>query len=76
MILDEPTVGVDPILRHRIWNILEDYVSDQRASVLITTHYIEETRRAQRVGFMRRGHLLAENSPANLLKMYQVSHFS
>lgn len=73
LILDEPTVGVDPVLRERIWSVLSDYVSDSRASVLITTHYIEETRRAQRVGFMRRGHLLAEDSPDTLLRRYQVS---
>lgn len=73
LILDEPTVGVDPVLRERIWSILLDYVSDKRASVLITTHYIEETRRAQRVGFMRRGHLLAEDSPNKLILKYEVS---
>lgn len=74
MILDEPTVGVDPLLRQRIWKILTDYVTDCRASVLITTHYIEETRKAQIVGFMRRGHLLVEDNPNTLIKKFKASN--
>jgi len=49
LILDEPTVGVDSLLRCRIWNYLEDLCKNQGTTVLITTHYTEEARNAFRV---------------------------
>lgn len=49
LILDEPTVGVDPVLRQLIWDHFLDVVSDGRTSVIITTHYIDETRQANLV---------------------------
>ena len=42
LILDEPTAGVDPILRSNIWKFLERLSSEQGTTILITTHYIEE----------------------------------
>lgn len=53
-----------------MWQILTDYVNDCRASVLITTHYIEESRRAQICGFLRRGFILAEDNPEKLIQSY------
>ena len=49
LILDEPTVGVDPILRSEIWKHLLD-LSSKGTSIIITTHYIEEARQAHIVG--------------------------
>jgi ABC-type multidrug transport system ATPase subunit len=46
LILDEPTVGVDPILRERIWDHLVEVTSKASMAVIITTHYIEEARQA------------------------------
>nr|XP_015218773.1 PREDICTED: ABC transporter G family member 20-like [Lepisosteus oculatus] len=46
LILDEPTVGVDPVLRAKIWQHLVEIVKDGQVSVIITTHYIEEARQA------------------------------
>lgn len=57
LILDEPTVGVDPVLRARIWEHLVE-ISKLGISVIITTHYIEEAAMANRVGMMRDGVLL------------------
>ncbi|XP_021960922.1 ABC transporter G family member 20 isoform X3 [Folsomia candida] len=71
LILDEPTVGVDPLLRQNIWNHLSSLVSTGRTTVIITTHYIEEAKQANRIGLMRSGRLLAEDSPPNLLKVHQ-----
>lgn len=51
LILDEPTVGVDPILRQNIWDHLVDIANLQKRTVIITTHYIEETRQAHVVSF-------------------------
>jgi len=66
LLLDEPTVGVDPELRTRIWSHLTE-VADGGSTVIITTHYIEEARRAHRVGLMRHGVLLAEDDPQTLM---------
>nr|CAI5851706.1 unnamed protein product [Callosobruchus analis] len=46
LILDEPTVGVDPLLRQSIWNHLVQITKDGNKTVIITTHYIEEARQA------------------------------
>lgn len=49
LILDEPTVGVDPLLRQNIWNHLVEITKHGRTTVIITTHYIDETRQAHLV---------------------------
>lgn len=49
LILDEPTVGVDPLLRQNIWNHLVDITKHGKTTVIITTHYIDETRQAHLV---------------------------
>ncbi|XP_057380008.1 ABC transporter G family member 20-like [Daphnia carinata] len=72
LILDEPTVGVDPLLRHSIWNHLVRQSDEHGRTVIITTHYIEEARQADTIGMMRSGRLLAEESPENLLKNYRL----
>ncbi|KAG7190145.1 hypothetical protein KM043_006275 [Ampulex compressa] len=70
LILDEPTVGVDPLLRQSIWNHLVQITKDGNKTVIITTHYIEEARQAHTIGLMRSGRLLAEESPRTLLTLY------
>ncbi|XP_057369451.1 ABC transporter G family member 23-like [Daphnia carinata] len=73
LILDEPTVGVDPVLRHSIWNHLIRQSVEHGRTVIVTTHYIEEARNAHTVGMMRSGRLLVEDSPENLLRKFQLS---
>ncbi|XP_050483054.1 ABC transporter G family member 23 [Bombus huntii] len=72
MILDEPTVGVDPVLRQNIWDHLVDLTKNSNKTIIITTHYIEETRQAGIIGLMRSGRLLAEESPTRLMEMHNV----
>lgn len=72
LILDEPTVGVDPVLREKIWAYLVETVHSEKIAVIITTHYIEEAKQADRIGLMRGGKLLAEESPARLLSFFQT----
>ena len=67
LILDEPTVGLDPILREKIWTYLVETTRTSKLAVIITTHYIEEAKQASCVGLMRNGILLAEDKPANIL---------
>lgn len=52
LILDEPTVGVDPLLRHTIWEHLIEISKGGNTTVIITTHYIDETRQAHLVSFI------------------------
>lgn len=70
VILDEPTVGVDSMLRHRIWLHLDRMCSEEGTSVIITTHYIEEAKEAKTVGFVESGSILAQSSPKHLQQQY------
>jgi ABC-type multidrug transport system ATPase subunit len=72
LILDEPTVGVDPLLRTRIWDFLIDLTKKKNTTVLITTHYIEEAKQSTHVGLMRKGLLVAEDTPYNLLTKFNT----
>lgn len=72
LILDEPTVGVDPILRQSIWDHLVHITKDGNKTIIITTHYIEETRQANIIGLMRNGKFLAEESPSKLMEMHRL----
>lgn len=67
LFLDEPTVGVDPVLRNEFWDSFRAR-ADAGASLLITTHHIEEARRCDRVGLLWRGRMLREGPPAQLLE--------
>ncbi|XP_066602988.1 ABC transporter G family member 20-like [Prorops nasuta] len=71
LILDEPTVGLDPVLRDNIWQYLVNITENEGTTVVITTHYIEETKDADKIGLMRCGKLLAEASPNQLLDRFQ-----
>ena len=71
LILDEPTVGVDPLLRQTIWRHLTKISRTTTTTIIITTHYVEEARQAHRVGMMRFGRLLAEDAPAALIETYK-----
>lgn len=70
LILDEPTVGVDPLLRQSIWHYLITLTHREAISVIITTHYIEEARLANLVGLMRQGRMLAQASPDTLMHQH------
>lgn len=72
LILDEPTVGVDPLLRQSIWEHLVMVANGGKTTIIITTHYIEEARQAHVVGLMRNGRLLAEDSPEHMLTIHNL----
>jgi ABC-type multidrug transport system ATPase subunit len=72
LILDEPTVGVDPVLRKAIWEHLDALCHEDGLTVIITTHYIEEARTAETVGLMRFGRLLVQNNPDALLEQHNL----
>lgn len=67
LFLDEPTVGVDPALRVSFWDHFQA-LKKEGVTILITTHYMDEARRCDRVGFMREGALMTEGGPEELLR--------
>jgi len=67
LFLDEPTVGVDPELRLSFWDYFNQ-LREKGVTILITTHYMDEARHCDRIGFMQRGHLIAEDTPTELLR--------
>jgi ABC-2 type transport system ATP-binding protein len=68
LLLDEPTVGVDPELRVSFWDYFND-IKSQGRTIVITTHYMDEAGRCERIGFMHNGRLIAEGKPGELLEM-------
>lgn len=68
LILDEPTVGVDPLLRNKIWEHLLELSQTKNVTVLLSTHYIQEAQQSNCLGIMRNGTQIAEDSPKNILR--------
>src|SRR5260370_1225585 len=67
LFLDEPTTGLDPDIRLRLWDDLATLVRDDGLSILLTTHYLEEAARlADRVAIIDRGRVVATGHPEAL----------
>lgn len=72
LILDEPTAGVDLVLRHELWRYLRRLHGEEGLTVLLTTHYIEEAEAlCERIAFIRGGRITAEGTPAELTARYR-----
>lgn len=67
LILDEPTVGIDPVLRLSIWKELEQ-LSETGTTILVTTHVMDEAARCHTLGLLRDGSILAYGSPEQLMR--------
>lgn len=65
LLLDEPTVGVDPVLRIRLWEHFRT-LNEQGTTILITTHVMDEAERCDRVVFLSEGRVIASGTPAEL----------
>jgi len=65
--LDEPTSGVSPTSRRQFFNIIQN-LSNQGTTVIVTTHFMDEAERCDRIAFMSEGRLLAMDTPDNLKK--------
>jgi ABC-2 type transport system ATP-binding protein len=65
LLLDEPTVGIDPQLRATFWAYFRQ-LAGEGATLMISSHVMDEAERCDRLGFLRRGRLLAEGSAAEL----------
>lgn len=67
LLLDEPTVGIDPELRQSFWEAFTR-MAGEGTSLIISTHYLEEAGRCRRLAMLRDGRLLVEESPARILE--------
>jgi len=65
LLLDEPTIGLDPALRIEFWDHF-DSLNRAGRTILLTTHYLTEAERCSRVGMMKLGRLVADGTPAQL----------
>jgi len=65
LLLDEPTVGVDPELRRALWDHFDD-LNARGVTFVISTHVMDEVERCDRVAFLRAGRLIAEGTPQDL----------
>jgi ribosome-dependent ATPase len=68
LILDEPTSGVDPLARDRFWELLIDLSRNQGVTIFVSTHFMNEAERCDRITLMDSGRALATDTPANLVK--------
>ncbi|KAF4407453.1 ATP-binding cassette domain-containing protein [Streptomyces lycii] len=66
LVLDEPTVGLDPVLRRDLWNLFHRLAADRGTTLLVSSHVMDEAERCQRLLLMRAGRILADDVPAAL----------
>ncbi len=70
LFLDEPTTGLDPKTRQSVWRMIEELRRQTGMTVFLTTHYMEEANRADRVVIMDSGRIAASDTPNNLKNLY------
>ncbi len=66
VLLDEPTLGVDPVSRREFWNLLGNLRVEKGTTVFVCTPYMDEAERCVRIGLMYEGKLIADDTPANI----------
>ena len=67
LILDEPTSGVDPLARDRFWELLIDLSRNEGVTIFVSTHFMNEAERCDRISLMDSGRVLATDTPAGLI---------
>jgi len=73
LILDEPTSGVDPIARDRIWQLMIDLSRNDHVTIFVSTHFMNEAGRCDRISLMNAGKVLVTNVPAELVRQRGVA---
>ncbi|MGC9500314.1 ABC transporter ATP-binding protein [Streptomyces sp. WG7] len=63
LVLDEPTVGLDPVLRRDLWTLFHSLAADRGTTLLVSSHVMDEAERCHRLLLMREGGILAEGTP-------------
>jgi ABC-2 type transport system ATP-binding protein len=69
LFLDEPTAGVDPAVRKQLWDFFYE-LADRGTTLFITTHYMEEAERCDRLAFLHRGRLVADGTPDDIKQSF------
>ncbi|MDY0133756.1 MAG: ABC transporter ATP-binding protein [Acholeplasmatales bacterium] len=70
LFLDEPTAGLDPIIRNQVWHILTTLMHENDLTIFLTTHYMEEVLNSNYVVILDEGNIVAEGTPDNLKDLY------
>jgi ribosome-dependent ATPase len=68
LILDEPTSGVDPVARDSFWQLLIDLSRRDKVTIFISTHFVNESQRCDRISLMHAGRVLVSDTPAGLVE--------
>ncbi|HYX64045.1 MAG TPA: ATP-binding cassette domain-containing protein, partial [Burkholderiales bacterium] len=68
LILDEPTSGVDPVARDAFWQLLIDLSRNDKVTIFISTHFMNEAERCDRISLMNAGRVLVSDAPAEVVK--------
>ncbi|MFG3141119.1 ABC transporter ATP-binding protein [Streptomyces sp. NPDC048211] len=66
LVLDEPTVGLDPVLRRDLWSLFHRLAADRGTTLLVSSHVMDEAERCHRLLLMREGEILADDTPEAL----------
>jgi len=66
LVLDEPTVGLDPVLRSELWSLFRG-IADSGATIIVSSHVMDEAVRGDRLVLMRAGRIIADTTPDGLL---------
>jgi len=74
LILDEPTSGVDPVARDSFWELLIDLSRNQGVTIFITTHFMNEGLRCDRISLMNSGKVLAADAPQKLIESRKAAN--
>ena len=67
LILDEPTSGVDPLARDRFWELLIGLSRNEGVTIFVSTHFMNEAQRCDRISLMHAGRVLATDTPSGLI---------
>ena len=70
LFLDEPTTGLDPATRMDVWNTIEELQRTEKMTVFLTTHYMEEAAKADKIIIMDHGHIITDGTPFELKERY------
>lgn len=74
LVLDEPTIGLDPVARVGVWNLIRSYVASGR-TILLTTHYMDEAEElSDQLAIMNKGRVIASGTPSEIKKVLNATH--
>jgi len=74
LVLDEPTIGLDPVARVGVWNLIRNYVASGK-TILLTTHYMDEAEElSDRLAIMNKGKVVASGTPSEIKRRLNTTH--